>query len=475
MQIALERGVRRVTAADELAAANGAFIGQGAADVQALLPLLKLVDAEPHEDVAALTRLAEWCSRFSPSVAADAPDGLFIDIDGCAHFWGGEEAMARALFSRLAAENVPARIAIAPTFVAASALARYGEAKIFIARDDSAALLAPLPVAALRIEQSVSDSLCRLGLKSIGHIAALSPASLRKRFGAELLSQLARALGQEDEALDFLHPPEIWSERRVFVEPISQPEDVQRVMRDLAGALCARLDREGLGARRFEAIFYRVDGEAARRIVTAALPARDPKRLAALFADKLETIDPGFGIEAAVIVADAVEPLSCVQVDLVTQAADARSADLAPLIDRLRNKFGSERVWRAAPFQSHVPERAVACIAPLDPPSDGNWPVQPRPIRLFKAPQPIEAIAVAPDDPPSTFTWRGLTHRVRNAEGPERIASEWWRKPWEENAIDRVRDYYRVEDEEGARFWLFRTGLYGHARGTRWYLHGLFA
>jgi protein ImuB len=514
--MAMTENAWRLAAVDERAAALGAAPGQAMTDALALSPLMSLFEAEPEADGAALARVARWCMRFTPAVALDAPDGVMLDIDGCAHLWGGELGLAHALHDRLRAQEMPARVAVADTFGAAWALARFGAEEIVIcdtipspwgggrgrgrAEQDAAdsvcttfctpplptlppmgggcikAALAPLPVAALRLEENVAAQLRRLGLKTIGDVAALPRPALRKRFGAGLLLQLGRAFGAEEEALAYLHPPTPWSERAVFAEPIARPEAVQLCVRELAEALCARLAHEGLGARRFTAEFHRVDGEAARRVVSAALPARDAKRLMDLFTPKLESVDPGFGIEVALLRAARVEPLRAAQTDLVANSATAQNADLAPLIDRLRNRLGEARVWRAASYPSHVPERAVTQIAPLAPPVETRWARgAPRPLRLFARPQPIEAVAPVPDDPPLLFRWRGKSHRVRAAEGPERIGAEWWRKPWDENEIDRVRDYYRVENEAGARFWLFRTGLYGGARATRWFLHGLFA
>ena len=474
--MAVVENAQRLAAVDETAAECGAFPGQAMTDALALLPQLTLIAAEPEADAEALSALASWCSRFSPLVAVDAPDGVLIDIEGCAHLWGGEEKLAEALRARLQKENVRARVGIADTFGAAWALARFGSRRIEIAGDDAQARLAAFPVAALRLSEDMCAQLRRLGLKTIGQIATLPRASLRKRFGAELLLRRGRALGEEDEPLDFLHPPAVFMERRVFAEPIARPEDMQRVVCDLAVSLCARLDEAGLGARRFEVAFHRVDGETAYSAVGMALPARDPKQLARLFTPKLDFIDPGFGVEVATLHADIVEPLVVAQSDLVAVTAEARNADLAPLVDRLRNRLGADRVWRAAPQVSHVPERALTHVAPLAAPTKRAWaPDRPRPVRLFQPPQPIEALAVAPDDPPFIFHWQGAAHRVRAAEGPERIAAEWWRKPWAEEEVDRVRDYYCVEDESGARFWLFRTGLYGAERPTRWWLHGLFA
>lgn len=468
---------RRLAAVDAIAAAAGLSPGQSMTDALALCPQVKIVEAEPEEDARALTRLADWCQRFSPAIAVDAPDGLFIDTGGCAHLWGGEAALARAIQQKLSAKDIPARIAIADTFKAASALARYGEDDVTIATHaDDAHRLAPLPIAALRIEEAAAEQLRHLGLKTIGHVTAMPRAALRKRFGANLLLQLSRALGETEDALVFRTPPTSWIESAVFAEPISAPEDLARIINDLARRLCAKLDEYGLGGRRFDAAFHRCDGETARASIRTALPLRDVKRLVGLFTPKLESIDPEFGIEIVTLTALRVQPLTHAQASLDRANPHAAAADLAPFVDRLVNRFGAERVWRAALQESHAPERAVMRITPLAAPTRCKWPSnKPRPVRLFTRPHPVDVLAVAPDDPPFLFRWQGRTHRIRNAEGPERLAAEWWRKPWADNDIDRVRDYYQVEDEAGARFWLFRTGLYGAERPTRWWLHGLFA
>jgi len=472
----MTENARCLAAVDARAASEGLFVGQSLTDALALWPHARIVEAEPEEDLRALTRLADWCLRFSPSVAVDAPDGIFIDIEGCAHLWGGEAPMAQMLRQRLAAQDLPARLAITDTFAAAWALARFGTDDVTITVGDDAKRLAQLPIEALRLEQDVAANLRRLGLKTIGQILALPRASLRKRFGAGLLLQIARALGEEEAAHEFRNPPTPWIERAVFAEPLSAPDDLARVVADLSARLCARLDEFGQGARRFEAVFHRVDGEAVRRSVRTALPLREVKRLSALFAAKLESVDPGFGVEVVTLSAARTQALVRAQTDFDCANPQAAAADLAPLIDRLVNRFGADRVWRPSLQESHVPERAVKRIAPLAAPTGRRWSDdQPRPVRLFRKPQPIEALAVAPDDPPFIFHWHGRAHRVRNAEGPERIGAEWWRKPWADNAVDRVRDYYCVEDEAGARFWLFRTGLYGEERPVRWWLHGLFA
>ncbi|MEO8813500.1 MAG: DNA polymerase Y family protein, partial [Caulobacteraceae bacterium] len=261
-----------------------------------------------------------------------------------------------------------------------------------------------------------------------------------------------------------------WLARLAFAEAVSAPEDLARVTTDICRILCARLEDEGMGAQRFELCFHRVDGAAPRLAVGLALPGREAAAVARLFAPRLETVDPGFGIEVVTLAAMAVEPLSRRQRRLDDAGETAPEDGIAPLVDRLTNRLGEGAVWRADAFPSHAPERAVARRAPLSPACANGWsPEAPRPLRLFRRPEPIEAMAPVPDDPPVFFRWRGVAHRVRRAEGPERLAAEWWRK-----GAAPSRDYYRVEDEAGARFWLFRAGLYDAETPPKWWMHGLF-
>jgi protein ImuB len=291
-----------------------------------------------------------------------------------------------------------------------------------------------------------------------------------RRFGPGLVLRLDQALGRAEEALVFRRPPNPWFARLAFAEPISTPDDLARVAGDITEALCARLEAEGRGARRFELCFHRLDGLAQRLDIGLSLPGRDAARIARLWAPHLETVDPGFGIEIATLTAEGVETLVRRQQRLDAQAEVAPEDGLAPLVDRLAGRLGPRAVWRGEPFASHAPERAVARRPPLSPPAPGGWDLaRPRPLRLFRRPEPIEAIAPIPDDPPVSFRWRGALHRVRRAEGPERLAPEWWRSP-----RARTRDYYRVEDDAGARFWLFRAGLYAADPPPQWWLHGLF-
>jgi protein ImuB len=289
-----------------------------------------------------------------------------------------------------------------------------------------------------------------------------------------VVRRLDQAFGRAGEALIFCRPPSPWFARLAFAEPISAPEDLIRACADITARLCARLEAAGRGARRFDLAFHRLDGVAVPLGVGLALPGREAARIERLFAPLLEGVDPGFGIEVVTLSAREVEALSPVQ-RRWDRAAEG-DEDLAPLIDRLSNRLGEAAVWRAEAFPSHAPERAVRRRPPLSRVEAGEgWPLErPRPVRLFRRPEPVEVVALVPDDPPILFRWRGRAHRVRRAEGPERLGQEWWRLPFETCDPASARDYYRVEDEAGGRFWLFRAGLYNAEARPSWWLHGLF-
>jgi protein ImuB len=477
------RAVRRLSAVSLEAARLGLRVGQKATDAAALVPDLVSAEAEPEADAAALTALADWCVRFSPAVAIDAPDGLFLDVTGVDHLWGGEARMLEDFSARLAANGLPFRCAIADTPGAAWAFTHFGLDGTIAPPAGQAELLKLLPPAALRFETETWAQVERLGLRQLGQLMSIPRGPFARRFGRAALNRLDQALGREREALTFRRPPTPWFARLAFAEPISAPEDMARVTADVVAKLCTRLEIQGHGARRFEIAFHRVDGKALPLSIGLSLPGRDPARIAKLFLPRLETVDPGFGIEVVTLTAQDVEPISGRQARLDTAREATVEEGLAPLVDRLVNRLGAERVWRAAPVESHVPELAVGRARPFAPAGGGKpaeiqpWNREtPRPTRLFRRPEPVEAVmAITPDDPPSQFRWRGQIHRVRRAEGPERIGEEWWRGQIEDVRTDHVRDYYRVEDTDGGRFWLFRAGLYGDPDAPpNWWMHGVF-
>jgi protein ImuB len=478
------RGMRRLAAICPRAAALGLRPDQALAEARAICPNLAVVEANPEADRAALARLASWCERYTPLAAMDQPDGLWLDITGCGHLFGNEAGLAADLKSRLERGGLACRIAIASTPGAAWALARSATARddcAIIHISEERARLSVLPVALLRLDQRTVAGLRRVGLRSIGEMARQPRGELASRYGATTLLRLDQALGHVTEAIAWPHPPAPWEERVGFAEPIGTPEDLARGLDILVRQLCGRLEADARGGLRFTATFIRVDDARPFVTVATALPVRDPAYIAKLLRAKFETIDPGFGVELIVLVAEETAPLASPQ-GLLGDLATPRETALATGVDEIANRLGAERLWRAVPAESHIPERATRRAAPLMPrraPAAGvTWrgdPSRDRPVRLFRPPQLIEAIAPVPDDPPMLFRWRGTTHRVRAADGPERIAPEWWdRTGGSEARDDRVRDYYRVEDMAGARFWIYRAGLMGDGGVPRWYLHGLF-
>ncbi len=494
--------IRRIAALDDPAIRAGLHLYQPLADALAIYPKLITADAEPEMCKTALAELALRAQRYSPLTAPAPHDGIWLDITGCAHLWGGEAELAEDLLGKLRTRGIPARAAIAPTFGAAYALAHHADpyaiAKGEAQAKELAALLAPLPPERLRISRETAIMLRKLGLFTIGAVQKLPRAGLARRF-PDLLPQLDKAIGRVKEAIDFLRPPIPWIERLRFAEPVSAPEDLERITLKLLEMLCKRLQAGREGGLKFEIHFYRCDGEVQSQAVSTALPTRDCARIMRLFREKLGLIDPGFGVDLAMLAAPQTESLYELQSNILqTQKSAATVEDLAALIDALENRLGKGRVYRVVPWESYIPERALKRVAPLpstSPSRKGDdsseaaacslssgeragvrsyvWkPVGERPIRLFARPQPIDATAALPDSPPVMFRWRMVLHRIARSEGPERISPEWWRGKSDETA--QVRDYYRVESIQGLRFWVFREGVYGGKQLPRWYLHGVF-
>jgi protein ImuB len=487
----VEAGGRRLLAAvNREAAAAGLAPGMTLADALAFLPGLETAAAEPDEDRAGLRRLAEWCGRYSPWTAPDGADGVLIEIAGSAHLWGGEAGLAEDLAARLGRRTVASRIAVADTLGAAFAAAHFAAAPdspALLPPGEQRARLAPLPVEGLRLDPAAAAALRRLGLKRIGDLYPMPRAALARRFGEGLARRLDRALGDMPEPLSPLGEAPTRRLRLSFAEPIADPADLARATQRLTGDLARWLARDGVGARRLDLAFHRVDGRVERLLLGTARPSRDPTHLARLFEERLEAVDPGLGVEDMILSVFAAEPLLPEQLNLnpPPDHGGRGSFNVPALLDRLGNRLGFAALSRLEPRESHIPERASVRISPSPTlprergrvgwgsvPGGGEGEKPPRPIRLFDPPEPIEASYLLPDDPPFHFTWRRRRHRVMRADGPERIAAEWWR---ETGGEADSRDYYRVEDSEGRRFWLFRAGLCDEGDRPRWFLHGVFA
>jgi protein ImuB len=466
---AIQNSNQRVIASVDLAAHKLKLKpGMTIAHAQSLIPGLQIHDAMPNEDGAALVRLAHWCSRYSPLVSIDPPTGIFIDIAGSAHLFKGEAALLQNLKQRLFQSKIAGRAAVADTPGCAWAMARFSKEEV-VAPGRASDVMGGLPIQALRLHASIVESLRDVGIERIAQLATKPRGSLQTRFGSEVLLRLDQALGAAAEVLVAIVPPEVPRAKLIFAEPLADPEDLQRVIGLLCKTLSEDLEKRGVGARRLDLVFMRVDNIAQAVRIGTSRPNRNAVHLAKLLGERLVLVDPGFGIEAATLTASWIEALTEHQMIGNHVAKAGENADVGDLVDRLRVKLGAERVFRMTPVESEFPERAIKRVPAMADSNGATWPNDlPRPSRLLTPPELVNAIAEIPDAPPRFFVWRKTRHSVVKADGPERILGEWWRNDEE---IGLQRDYYRVENVQGERFWLFRDAP--TAEGGRWWLHGI--
>ena len=481
MVTAAHKGALRLAAVDERAAREGLGIGMTLADARARIPELAVTEADDAADLRQLLHLLDACRRFTPALALHAPDGLDLDVTGCAALFGGERRLLQAALARMRGLGLKTCGAMADTAALAYAAARFGGGGV-VETGVRAAALAPLPVEALRLEPQGCAVLRGLGFRTIGQLLDLPRAALARRLGEDAVARLDEALGRRAAPLELsLEQPPFRAERRLF-EPISEADQVLQVARDLAQDLCIALDGGGVGGRRFALELFRVDGAVRRLEVCASRPLRHPAGIVSLFTERLAGLDEGlqadFGFDQVRLVAAGTAPLAATAGDLLKETPGAGAVEA--LADRIAARAGL-RTTRLASLDVHTPEDAVAPrdlapsdLAPSDlAPSDlampTAWSAAPprflgaplRPIRLLSPPQPIEVpLAGVPEGPPARFTWRRLSRTVVRAEGPERLEPEWARPTPHPDASGAPRDYYRLEDDQGRRYWVFRQGCY---------------
>lgn len=467
-----------VSAACAKAMELGLLPGLSLADARARVPDVRVADADPTADERLLLRLADMAERWSPMVEPASPDGLILDISGVAHLFGGEAELAADALGLLQQRQLAVKHAIASTPLGARGLARFGPAG---GVGDEAQVIRNLPVAALGLSGDAAAAMRKAGLKRIGDLADRPTAPLAARFGKEAVYALDRMLGRADSRISPRRRLPALSFARRFAEPIAHVETVLAAIDELMRKAAWILERRHAGGRAFAVRLYRSDGGIRELFLETGQPTRDPALLQRLLRERVEALsdplDPGFGFDLLRLNVAATEPLMIVQADL---AAPARTGEaLEALIDRLSTRHGRARILQIRPVDTHVPERAAKAFPAQGQGQPEAWPGRvegeppARPVCLFDPPQPVEVLAEVPDAPPRRFTWQGRSHTVIRAEGPERIAAPWWQQG---DGGRPTRDYYRLEDEAGRRFWLFRRGLYGReSTPPRWYLHGLFA
>jgi protein ImuB len=487
--VAKQNNALQISALDDAAARLGLEPGLPLANARAICPQLQIFDADEAADAKALNAIAEWCDRFTPLVALDSPDGLFLDITGCVHLFGGEAAMMQLVCDVLTAQGFAVSAAIAGTSVCARTITRHVHGRIVRAGEEADAVK-PLPVSALGAEDAITSSLRRAGLKTIGDVASRARHEITARFGAGFTTLLEQALGQGDAPISPRKPLPDYIVEKHFAEPVATDGVISATLSRLAEMLVAAMAQQGKGARRLEARFFRTDGAVRTIIVDTGQPVTKGEVIDRLFRERLDALsdplDPGFGFDLIRLSASRTEIVVQQQRDLDANVHD--NDELAALIDRIAARIGGRRVVVHLPQDTHIPERTVLAAPAqhhLAAAGRAVWPARVegepplRPLRLFERPEEIKVIAQVPDGPPARFVWRRATHAVVRAEGPERVAMEWWRSQGEM----LTRDYFRVEDEAGLRFWLYRDGLYdreivqeeGKAVQPNWFMHGLFA
>lgn len=493
MFVEKQKGAMRILAADEQTLALGIAPGTMLADARARVPDLAISHHDPEADARLIGWLAGQCDRYTPMVALDSPDGLILDLTGCSHGWGGEAAMASDLASRLGRSGFTYRLAIAETPDKARALARHGGHLVKGGRGmrgdaewaEDAPGIRDLPILALDLDADGLLALRRAGLVTIGDLACRPRAPLAARLGLGAIVKLDRLLGIEDVRIVPRRPAPALFVLRRFAEPVARTADMLAIFESLFEEAGIALSERGEGGRAFVSSLYRSDGDVRSLTIETGAPTRDPALLVRLFRERIEALadplDPGFGYDAVRLAVIRTDPLDPQQKGLSEETP--AEAELTALVDRLSTRLGHARVRRLIAGNTHIPEDAAAsCPAqghnaatPWLEPEAGEPPL--RPLHLFDPPQPVTVLAEAPDGPPIGFTWRRQTHRIRLAEGPERIAAEWWRRRngYAPGSGGLTRDYFRVEDEAGRRFWLFRHGLYEEDAAPGWYLHGVFA
>ncbi len=460
-------GRMMVTAANHLAEAQGVYRGIVLADARAIIPNLAVVDHQPGQTEKLLKRIAEWCLRFSPFVAVDLPASVIIDATGCAHLWGGEEAYLQDIVNRLKVKGYQVRTAIADTIGAAWAVARFGQSNIIASNEQRAALL-PLPPAALRLESATIECLNKLGLRQVKDFIGMPRSALRRRFGNQISKHLNYALGLEEEIIEPVEPVAEFHERLPCLDPIVSATGIEIALQRLLNALCLRLQKEQKGLRQASLKCYRVDGKIEQVAIATHRPSCNVNHLFKLFEIKIPTIAPDLGIELFVLEAPKVESHTPAQEKLWEVSRGLDDVHLSELIDRLSGKIGMNAICRFLPAEHYWPERSIKPARSLNEIAASEWRLErPRPIQLLQKPERIEVTAPVPDYPPMLFRYKGKLHKIKKADGPERIEQEWWIEE------GKHRDYYAVEDEEGCRYWLFRLGHYDEE--YTWFVHGFFA
>jgi len=464
-----DHGRKIITAVSALAQEQGIETGMVVTDARAILPTLKILDDDPTLPERILKSIAKYCIRFTDTVAIDPPDGLIMDVTGCAHLWGGETNYIREINYRFKNRGYDLRATMADSIGCAWAIAHYGGTSPIVESGKQMEAILALPPSALRLESEVTDRLYKLGLRHISQFIHLPRNALRRRFGSFTILRLDQALGLAEEHFHPILPTIPFRERLPCLEPIVTVTGIEIALERLLESLCQRLFQENKGIRMAAFTGYRIDHKEEKIEIGTNRATTNPKHLFKLFTEKISSIEPGLGIELFMLEALGIEKVSPKQEKLWTSSAGLEDPEIVEFMDRLSNRYGPSPIRRYLPDEHHWPERSYKTTNALFEPCLTAWRVErPRPLLLFPKPLPIEVTAPIPDYPPMLFRYQDKIHKIKKADGPERIEPEWW------IAEGRHRDYYAVEDEEGGRYWIYRAGHYAEDKSPSWFLHGVF-
>lgn len=466
--LAPSHGRMIITASNTPAQKKGIKKGMVLADAKALFPPLQHFDDKPNLERQLLERIAEWCIRFTPIASVDPPGGIILNASGCSHLWGSDEAYIEDIIERLHAKGYHAKAAMADTIGAAWAMARFSNIKVVEPGKHIDALMA-LPPEALRIEPATVERLHKLGLRQIKSFVSMPRPSLRRRFGSLIIERINQAVGTEQEYIEPVYPVEPYQERLPCIESIATRTGIEIALRQLLEQMCERLQKEGKGLRSAYFRGYRIDSNVSGIQISTSRASNNIEHLYHLFQMKIEIMEPGLGFELFVLEATKVEDHAPVQEEFWKINSGLNNNHLSELIDRISGKIGPNAISRYLPDEHYWPERSFKKATSFTEQPATDWKLdRPRPVKLLAIPEQIEVTAPIPDYPPMLFRHKGKLHKITKADGPERIEREWWFEDGEH------RDYYAVEDDQGARYWLFRSGHYDEHNKPKWYLHGFF-
>lgn len=442
---------QRIAAVNAAARRAGVRPGMRVSEAHALSQRLRVCARERAAEREALERLAAWSGMYTSAVSPVPPDALLLEIEGSLGIFGGLERLLEAVRQGFAGLGYGARLAVAPTPLGATWLARAGREAFVTDHGALFGALATLPLACLELDARQEALLRGLGLACLVDCLRLPRDGLARRAGVRLLQTLDRAFGRLPDPRPAFVPPERFRARLGLPAPVTAREallfPLHRLLRELAGFLAAR----AAGASVLEITLTGARGASTKLWLRLVLPSRDPQHLAGLVRERLERVALAAPVEEMTLEVESAVPLAGQPLDLF-QPARTPEEMRARMVEQLQARLGRGAVRGLACQADHRPERAWRYVAPGG--AASALPGRHRPLWLLPAPLALEIRNGEP-------YWEGPLALAGEAE---RIESGWW------DGTAAARDYFVACHADGRCFWVYRER---HAPG-RWFLHGVF-